>query len=202
MIYVFDLDGTIIDSSRRHWLLMEKLLGEAKLADGWSPRRYMEFKGEGHSGKEYLRQIMRLDDRQADDIMKEWVEHIEDEEWLIYDDLFPDVNETLPQLSSKIVLLTLRNNADGIKNELIRLNLDCYETYVVNKANQKGTILKELVEADRCAVIGDTEVDYEAGIAAGCDTYVLNRGFRSKNFWDRRGITSFGSLHSLFKSIR
>lgn len=196
MIYVFDLDGTLIDSKERHWLLMKQLLEKhsVKPMDNFS-QSYMEYKADGHSGLTYLNEVMGLSSKVAEEIQKEWIEQIEDDEWLKHDTLYDDTIPTLRRLQGDILFLTIRNNVQGLKNELDRLAMNNFETIVLSHNEKKSSALKRL-DKD-CIMIGDTEIDLYAANDFGCAYYILNRGFRSKQYWDAHGVKSHTDLSLL-----
>ncbi len=77
-MYVFDLDGTLIDSTKRHHLLMAKLLKEAGQEIPCSfAKEYMDYKASGHSGRQYLEQRLHIPADLAADIQQRWTAEIE-----------------------------------------------------------------------------------------------------------------------------
>lgn len=197
MIYVFDLDGTIIDSTKRHYLLMERILKDHGIeVPSDFAKSYMGYKADGNSGKSYLKNILGLTPETADTIQNEWISHIEDEEYLLTDELYPDALKTLSQIKDDVLFLTIRENGSGLKNELNRLCIDNYELRILqHHGDSKADVLKSLSE--ECIMIGDTEIDYEAALEIGCRYYILNRGFRSAEFWDKRKVESYSDLSEL-----
>ena len=89
MICLLDLDGTLIDSAGRHRLLMGQLLKQycPKQAGDFDPAGYMAYKADGHSGKQYLTEILHLDKEKAKEIQERWQARIEEEMYLDTDDL-------------------------------------------------------------------------------------------------------------------
>ena len=196
MIYVFDLDGTLIDSSKRHWMLMKKLLNNfgVTVPNSFSTD-YLSYKSDGHNGKQYLIQVMGINENIADRIHKQWVEHIEDDEWLELDCLYDDAISTLNKIETEILLLTIRNNRDGVLRETARLGLNRYNLKIIVHGENKADVLKRL--SDKCVMVGDTEVDYSAAIEASTEYYILNRGFRSRKYWQKKSVQSYDDLRCL-----
>lgn len=195
MTYVFDLDGTLIDSTKRHWMLMKELLLNRNIRVPMSfANEYMEYKRNGYSGFNYLMSILQLDSSIANEIQNEWVEHIEDNKWLNLDTLYFDTNSTLQRIKDKILFLTIRENKEGLKKELERLSLNDYEAVILDHKGSKADVLRNI---GNCIMIGDTEVDYRAAIDAGCVMYILNRGFRNVSFWSEYGIRTYCNLLKL-----
>ena len=196
MTYVFDLDGTLIDSTERHWRLMESILaGHGIRCDNDFAADYMYYKSSGNSGKSYLTDVMCLDPDTAETIQKEWIESIEDEEWLMYDRLYDDALPTLNRLTGSILFLTIRENRDGLIKQLKDLGLDKYRLEVLSHKDKKSDVLIKI--QGEVLMTGDTEIDLAAAKEAHCGFYMLNRGFRNKAYWDRQGITSYEDLGCL-----
>ena len=208
MIYVFDLDGTLIDSKDRHFLLMRKILKEKGISVPMNfEKDFISFKVDGNSGINYLIKILDLNLQIAKDIFSEWIEHIEDDNWLKYDKLYDDSIKTCEKCVSNnqiIFFLTSRKNRQSLYVELERLRLNQYPTKViivdpVNAKNDKAVALRKIViEHEKCIMVGDSEVDFHAACQANCQYYLLNRGFRNEKFWKRQGVNSFPSLEYLY----
>ena len=59
MTYIFDLDGTLIDSTKRHWLLMMHILRQYNVSvnDGFG-LDFITYKSYGNSGYDYLTNVL------------------------------------------------------------------------------------------------------------------------------------------------
>jgi len=199
MTYLLDLDGTLIDSARRHWVLMEKLLQQycPDKAESFAAAEYMQYKADGHSGKQYLTEILHLDEAKVGEIQKEWQEHIEDEEYLALDRLYDDTIPFLEEQKEKgdtIIYLTARQNRRGLYASLDRLDIRKYASRVIvvdpRKAKaEKIAAAQELLQAgEDLILVGDTENEYAVAQELQLPVYLLNRGFRSKNYWETHGV--------------
>lgn len=198
MTFVFDLDGTIIDSSSRHHILMKELLSDNGISTASDfADEYMKFKADGNSGKRYLTSVMGLDEQTASSIQNEWIRRIEDESLLCFDELYPDALNTLNKIEDNIIFLTIRSNEEGLRNELKRLNIDNYPVVVLSHGMNKADALRK-IDGD-LTIVGDTEIDYQAALDVNADFYILNRGFRSKEYWDKRDVPSHDDLSELIK---
>lgn len=197
MTYVFDLDGTLIDSSKRHYVLMKRLLVKEgiEIVSNFS-KEFLGFKSDGHTGIEYLTNVLGLPKNKAKSIQDEWVDHIEDDSLLELDILYQDALPVLSKINEEILFLTVRENKEGLETELGRLGLSKYNTEIIRHGESKATVLKRL---DECIMIGDTEIDYQASIDKGCKSFILNRGFRSKKYWDSKNVLSHSSLLKLIE---
>ncbi len=196
MTYVFDLDGTIIDSTKRHYVLMEQILrSNGILVDEDFASSYMDYKASGKSGKSYLIEILGIDKDKATEIQNEWIRHIEDDSMLALDELYDDALPTLSKINDSIMFLTIRDNSEGLKESLTRLGIDNYDIKILPHGESKTSVLEQI--ADHIIMIGDTEIDYKAAQEAGCEFYILNRGFRNESFWNDLGVDSHKDLSDL-----
>ena len=207
-MYVFDLDGTIIDSTERHHLLMGKLLKEAGHEIPYNfAQDYMNYKASGHSGREYLEHRIQLPADLAVTIQQRWIAEIENQNWLEWDKLYTDaipILEFLKEDNQRIMFLTIRRNKELLHKELQMLEINTYpdEVIVLSPKEQvhKGDVLKK-VDEPIDFMIGDTEIDYDAALQADVKSYILNRGFRNRAFWRRREVRSYESLVYLMQLI-
>jgi phosphoglycolate phosphatase-like HAD superfamily hydrolase len=204
--YVFDLDGTIIDSTQRHVILLKKLLTEENLDYGNEiDEKYLEYKRLGKDGLDFLSSVLKLPDIVSASIHRRWIEEIESDDMLDLDKLYIESIPLLKKLNKEdVFFLTSRKRSDAALGEVerFRLNELSKETFVVNPSNseRKRDVLARLKGYYTDVVmIGDTENDYDEAIAAEVKVYVLNRGFRSKDYWNHRNIKSFSSLQEIFE---
>lgn len=209
MIAVIDLDGTLIDSTKRHYVLMEKLLKDSGMSDGFEARLYMDYKADGHSGKSYLIDVLQLSKEDAIRISSEWTAHIEDEELVKLDVLYDDAMPFLKELKSKdidAVFLTARQDEELVRKEIAWLGIAdmASSMYVVSPASSKEEKIRccrQLLGKDELFVVGDTENEEALINEIDATGYLLNRGFRSKKYWDEKGIKSISSLQDIKEII-
>lgn len=206
MIYVFDLDGTLIDSTFRHGFLMERLLSkEGITVEEDFQERYMRLKRDGMSSKTVLRDAYGLNPDLVNKVVKKWVEQIESDEMLALDKLYDDSIETLERIKetgSQIYYLSLRQRKDAAICELKRLGIyDFAEEVYIGKPSEgveyKVEKLRRLKMMDEVLMIGDTEIDYEASETSKALYYLLNRGFRSRSYFERSHVLTKDTLHDL-----
>lgn len=210
MICVFDLDGTLIDSSKRHYLLMSELLQLKGITIPYAfEQDFMSFKADGNSGLRYLTEKLKIDFDTAQNVNNLWIDNIENEKWLIYDELFDDSILTCDYFSNKndrIIYLSSRHSKENTYTEVARLGIDRYadDIIIVNGTNPKDdkcNFLKGLNTQSDIIMIGDTEVDYNAAQEACVSYYILNRGFRSRSYWERHNVESYSNFQSLLKNL-
>lgn len=202
MRYFFDLDGTLIDSSRRHIMVLSAVLSESGFP---LPVDHLEnfvfYKSHGFSTLDYLTNILGIDSDISQIIAHRWVERIEEAEFLVYDTLYDDVRSVLDSLvsSDEIVFITARKRSKSLLHELDSLGISGYakHVFVVDPAHadvEKRDILLQFGKSLPSLIIGDTEIEYYASLAAGIPVLLLNRGFRCKEYWDNKGIPSYSDL--------
>lgn len=262
MIYIIDLDGTLIDSSERHSILMREILedyvadekisesilvnpnaevGEAgdmgksenedadalaemeaamgdttelleagiDIATNENSKKYFDaeefmiYKADGNSGKKYLNKVLGIEDSLALSIMMKWGAEIETERMLAFDKVYEDAVPFLKSIKNKknkVIFLTARQKENLIRDELKKLGLLklCDKLIVVSPANakkEKKEVVKKFVSSGKTVVvIGDTENEFELAKELELSAFILNRGFRSKAYWDKREVKSYGSL--------
>jgi len=203
MIFCIDLDGTLIDSTERHYILFKKIMSNYQLNDERIRKLdFLEYKRDGYSTKSFCKKVLNLSDKIAEEISKEWILHIEDKEYIDLDKLYPDAIPFLKELSESIntiTYLSARSNRDLAFNELKELDLLLYasEVYIVspnNSIREKREVVKSLMQSDSVCMLGDTEVENSIAEEFGLISFILNRGFRSKKFWDQKNINSLSSL--------
>lgn len=212
MICLLDLDGTLIDSAKRHWLLMEEVLKKhcPEQAGSFDATAFMQYKADGHSGKQYLKEVLHLDDESSRRIQGYWQAQIEDEKFLETDLLYEDTISFLQQIQQKgyrIAYLTARQNSHGLNNELARLGIAEYaeQVIVVNPTAAK----EEKIQATQVLrmfdpqviLIGDTENEQAVAEAVGIPVYLLHRGFRSRTYWAAKNVTSYENLHEIIEGV-
>ncbi|MGN0346119.1 MAG: HAD family hydrolase [Lachnospiraceae bacterium] len=175
MIYIMDLDGTLIDSTKRHYVLMEKIIEDemnrgnlpVTMGKKFDAHEFMAYKADGKSGKSYLTEKLCLSLSEAECIMTLWGEKIESEEMLALDRLYPDAIPSLERIVNSgniVIFLTARQREDLVQKQLQDLQIFSYATeiFVVNPKNaaeEKCRVVKELLQrtGTKSALTGQTE---------------------------------------------
>lgn len=183
----FDLDGTLLDSRRRHKILMQDILNERNIPI--SAVGLVQYKANGYNNLQWL-QSQGVDDNLAKEINNDWIARIENNEYLKYDHLYSGIKEMLEELSinNSLYLVTARNNKANLFRQLQELGINQYfEDICVVPSSKESTQLKAnyLIEQGITTFWGDTEVDKRAADIAGCKFRVCLSGFRSQSFWER-----------------
>lgn len=181
-----DLDGPILDVTRRYYLIYSDLLCKENYLpfdqeSYWSLKRLsvnesaivqrnMPLSGVAH----YMQQRERL---------------LEDPAYLVYDRFQRGALETLSAWAAEhqLYLVTLRRNRAALRSQLELLGLsNLFEGVFCAQTDEPCWETKcEWIRACRSTagqtvIIGDTEVDVLAGRAAGIRTVALSCGIRSR----------------------
>lgn len=183
----FDLDGTLLDVSNRHYSVYSKV---TKAFNGkpltqkqyWSmkknkttwPKILLLSKINGHKEEEYIRLFIKL---------------IEDEDNLKTDKLFRDAIPVLTVLCSyyDCYLISLRRNPERLLKQLEWLNIDKYFKKILSGHSEyegydtKIKLLKSLPYKVGDIVVGDTEADVKSGQALGLVSVGVLSGIRSRD---------------------
>lgn len=198
-----DLDGTLVDSKKRHVEVLRDVLSE----HGLSCSRiddYMEKKTQGFSTKWFLENCLKLDFQLSEKINKMWISIIEEERYLQLDSWYDDSLEFLLFLKKsgyQNTIISARNNEvyarrfiqKSIQNQYID---DVFIVPSKNAIDNKLKVIRDGMEEDS-VIIGDTEVDYESAVISGIEFFILNRGFRSKTYWENKRIISYDDLNMI-----
>lgn len=181
-VVAFDLDGTLLDSRKRHQVVMDDVLRQFDIS--LDTGDLVEFKRQGKNNVDYL--ISKgIDEKLAKEIQKKWIEDIEKSEYLKNDILYPDTLETLDMYAqtNDLILITARTNIIGVHDQLEYLGLKKYfkEIFVVQTGasaiEEKATILKE---KNAILMVGDTSSDAQAAHLAGVSFKFHDDGFHSR----------------------
>lgn len=207
-IAFLDLDGTLLDSSQRHVILLRKSFEQFNIECG-ELDDYLLFKSEGNSTKRYLVEVKKIDDRIASEMSSWWVEHIEDEIYLKSDHWYSDslqFVQYIKELGYFVCILTARKNKTYVKKMIHNSKIKKYVDFIevvspVNATEEKEKFMGKFI-LEEGLIIGDTEVEYKTAQKLGIDYYILNRGFRSKTYWDNRNVFSSRSLDEIKEMLQ
>lgn len=191
MTIFFDLDGTLVDISSRHYAVYQRCtikFGGRELSknDYWQNKRNNMPWGE----------ILALSDiptGEKSHFMDMFVEFIESPEYLKMDRLFSSSLKTLKYVSlgNKLVLVSFRRKRNELLQQLKDLKIDRYFDLILSgHAETKTSVLdkKSHIIQERCTVkaediiIGDTEADVSAGKLLRIHTVCVTSGIRNKDY--------------------
>lgn len=202
-----DLDGTLLDSRERHIVVLENALKECNIYD-IDLSSYMSYKANGNRTIDFLKKKLELNSEVSEKIADIWRFTIEEEKYLERDVLYEDSVPFLKLIKErgyKTIIVSARKNREYIIKKIKTSAIDCLIDDIIivspfNATNEKFmAFIRSKDENSVC--IGDTEVDYEAGKKAEILTFMLNRGFRSKEYWDKKNIQSYCDLFEIAKYL-
>jgi phosphoglycolate phosphatase len=187
-VIFFDLDGTLIDVSIRHYQvyseLVEKYAGKTLPKDRyWSEKRLKT------KWPALLSQSLIAEDR-ASQFMQDFIALIEQPDKLRVDPLFPGSLATLKLLSTKyrLYLVSLRRNEQALLDQVADLGLEEFFYKVLTGHSEttgedvKSELIKSLAVPGRDIIVGDTEADILTGKLLGLKTVALTSGIRDEDF--------------------
>jgi phosphoglycolate phosphatase-like HAD superfamily hydrolase len=204
MLIGIDLDGTLLDSRMRHVAVLQCVAkANGLFLSEHDASRYFRFKCDGASGIDAMRQIGIS---AAEDISRQWIAMIENEEMLALDKLYPDARETLKRQRTQgnaFILVTGRQNAAAVRRQMTTLGIEEYfrESIVVDPRDRSQAKAAVTRQYGLDAVVGDTEMDLQWAKDLGVRFYASSFGFRSQSYWRRQQIDSHASLAAIFDSI-
>lgn len=180
MNIIFDLDGTLIDSSERMYCLFQELVPESE----FTKEQYWDLKRDKINHRMILKRY--FPEYQFDDFNKKWLNFIERDNYLEMDCNYPDTREVLQYLSHKgrIVLLTARQSKEGLYRELERLDLVSFFSHILVTEHKQSKI--ELIKAVNLGIeeddyfISDMGNDILEGNTLGYKTVGISHGFMNK----------------------
>ena len=181
-VMAFDWDGTLLDSRLRHVLVMQDILKKYGIKLDTSD--LIEYKRHGKNNVGYL--ISKgLSLELANKIQCEWIQHIEDDKYLLTDVLYDDTQKRLRELSKdcNLILVTARNNEEGCRRQIKSLGVDVFFKQIFVVASHKDTAkLKSIIlsQNDVSVFVGDTASDAKAAKLAGIKFQFHENGFHSK----------------------
>ena len=188
--FYFDLDGTILDVSQRLCFLykdMVNLLGGKALP----PKIYWEMKRE-QTPEDFIAKESNIQDVPRYIELRR--EKIESPEYLKYDELIPNVVDSLLELreDNEIILTTLRKSKEILHEQLHKFKIGTlFSKVLVEKYNSNDGELwrtkARIIAKDECfktqssVIVGDTETDILAGKSLNIGTVAVLSGVRSKS---------------------
>lgn len=182
---ILDLDGTLIDTAPRHYIVYSRLSERFSL-DPITQQDYWALRRNGLSNAQVLRKTGLRDELSpsADAI---WRRDIESKPLLELDCLLPNVVPWLEswRLAVPFVLVTVRSNAPAVAEQLERLDLLRYFIQVIvvghgaGGNNIKATAVREQLNDHPVAWVGDTELDMRAAQEIGARAIGVTSGIRT-----------------------
>lgn len=188
-IIFLDLDGTLLDTSKRHYNLYKDILNGKGLTESvLNEENFWHMKRTPKKTRDILSES--LPDEIIAIFEEEWLQKIEKMSYLQYDEPFPEIKGILSYLNKEfdLVLVTLRNNTENLHWELANLGLDSYFKSVINGKGPKKNLVESYLTSNykgKCLIVGDTEEDIKTGLKLNIPTISVTWGIRSKEFLEQ-----------------
>lgn len=185
----FDLDGTVLDVSARHYRIYERTT-RAFGGTSLSKREYWRSKQEKLSWPDMLTKS-GVTLNKLDDFMAVFIAEIENPEELAQDNLIEGVAETLQKLHSEgycMYLVSLRRGHEKFLQQLKDLGIARYFAETLsghtdeNTPDLKASLIASKLGDGRGVMIGDTEADVLAAKKIGIVSVAVTSGIRSEAF--------------------
>jgi len=182
-----DLDGTIIDTSDRHYNVYKDILNNSSQAI-LSKEGYWLLKRSGYSLRDILRET--INKKKIDHFFNLWIEKIELYDNLKFDKIIDDASDNLDFLSNEynLVLISGRLNRTNLIKQLKELDIEKYFKAILNAQSLenpdrvKCKLINEnsLFSNKNAWIIGDTEADINAGKKCKINTVAVLSGLRNE----------------------
>ena len=182
-----DLDGTLLDVSKRHYSVYCDILTDLNR----SPlpfAQYWALKRAGTSLRDILAESGAGD--LVDSFRQAWLKLIERRRYLEMDTVADHTRQTLHRLRQdhRLILVTLRQSSESLIQELESLSLrEVFEAILAaGPAGAAAAVKARLIEAYKAApsgwLAGDTELDVQTARAVGLRSCAVTWGLRSRSF--------------------
>lgn len=184
---IFDLDGTLIDVSERHWRVY-KMVTEAFRGMPLDKRTYWELKRAKTPWPNILAKS-GVAAGKLQDYLNRFIELIEQPRYLKLDQLFPFTNDLLNSLGGyELFLVSLRRHEDRLVDELRWLGLyERFSKVITGHTESEGyelkvRLIRDIVGEEPAVVVGDTEADVKAAQAVGATSVAVLSGIRDEAY--------------------
>ena len=197
---LFDLDGTLIDVSARHYSLYRNVISE-QAVETLSPGDYWRHRRAGESTIDLLAATPGVD---VERFTAAWMEQIERPDWLALDEPYEGAIQIIEALrpECELVLITLRRDRVALMDQLDALRMRTFFTSVICQGPELISgkhLLRGVAELTPGGyAVGDTEADIELASETGRQAICVSYGVRSGRYLAGRGAeTVIGSLREL-----
>jgi len=188
-LIIFDLDGTLVDTSRDITNALNYALNSFGLKS-FTVEETVKMIGEGIS--RLIEKVLGQENLQLkDEVIKKFLDYYS-EHLIDYSKVYPYVRETLEKLNG-YKKAVISNKRENLSTKLLdKLDLLKYFDFVVGSdttSERKPSaipvihVFKKLgVEPQETMMVGDSDYDIEAGKKAGVKTAGVTYGYREKQY--------------------
>jgi len=186
--YIFlDLDGPILEGKNRHYQCYSEILNDyggtpLSIDHYWNLKR----------ARVPRDQVLEASKFGApyETFANEWMERIESEKFLSFDELKPQIKETLSEWKKlfsgvSIELVTMRQSRHNLIDQLSRLGvIECFDVVTDCPPMRKNTKYQALKDRkfNRAVFIGDTEEDINTANMLNIPSIGVVNGIRDKQY--------------------
>jgi phosphoglycolate phosphatase-like HAD superfamily hydrolase len=208
---VFDLDGTLLDVSSRHYLVYAELvrrLGRQPLAK----ERYWRLKRSMATWKEILA-LSALPPGSTQGFLEGFRGEIEKTERLATDVIIASAEKVLDSLAGEhdLYLVSLRRSAAAFERQLVALGLRRRFKNVASAPagnephHRKARLVRDMLVHGGGVMVGDTEVDVQAAQILGLCSVAVASGLRDEECLARVSpdhlVSDVGALPDIVEMI-
>lgn len=176
----FDLDGTLLDSQKRVYLLFQHLIP----ASTFSFEEYWDLKRNKINHQKILAAHFNYSDNAIKLFEQNWMDLIEADEWLFLDRPLEGVTDLLKKLavSNHLYIVTARQFKAKVFKQMDNFGWENVfkDVLVTEQKKEKFDLIKEnseIVLTKKDIFIGDTGKDIETGKKLGIRTIAVLNGF-------------------------
>ena len=187
---LLDLDGPLLDGKYRHFKCYQDILVQY----GFEPmpiEAYWQMKRERQDRHKQL--AVSGAGSIYPEFLEYWMQHIEEKDYLVLDQLQPKALAVLEAWKSKkieVILVTMRNEKDNLISQLDSVGLLPFLDHVVAVGTSKGVKGKasaasefiDLNDKESVLWVGDTETDIWAARELGVKVCAVECGLRSSEY--------------------
>jgi phosphoglycolate phosphatase-like HAD superfamily hydrolase len=198
---VLDLDGTLIDVSKRHYAVYRDVLAELG-GEALPFERYWELKRSSTPWPELL------GNGHVAPFLAAFRARIEQPRYLGLDSAFPFTHDVIEALAEhELHLVTLRQSRGALTDQLNRLDLvRQFKTITSDRHATKVDLIRSIARGQETIVVGDTESDVMAARELHASAVAVTSGLRSEAILRRSEpdvlIEDISSLPDIVASMR
>lgn len=176
-----DLDGTLLEDKMRHYMCYKDIIKQY----GGSPIHIDEYWNDKRN-KVKCSDLLEKSDFQGPEELyySEWMQRIEQERYLSYEFLKPNIIKVIDYIRQNVKqlnLVTMRNNKWNLMKQLTYLDIGRYFDCIYVGASALGKKKSDLVQdvyGKRVLIIGDTEDDMELAAKVRGSFLAVTNGLR------------------------
>lgn len=188
MVIFVDLDGTLLDISRRYYEIHQDLCREF----GLSPLPFHKYWALKRKGSQWVDFPEVSSPRLQRQYWEKRLSLLEERKYLAYDRLVRGAKEAVIawRESHSVILVTLRRNLTNLHWQLNRLGLEAAFHAILASEEGAGDTDKKVKliregATDRtmeAIIVGDSEADIQTAKSLGIASYAVSNGIRSASF--------------------